>query len=198
MIGISDATTEIRAFPLHRFSVGDYRQMLASGILRADDAVELLEGCIVPASPHNPPHDGTVTVVQKALEPLLPQGWFVRIQSAIETADSAPEPDLAIVRGPYRRYLRRHPTAAEIGFVVEISDSTIEIDRALKGRIYAHAGIACYWVVNLTEDCVEVYSNPRRGSAPGYREKHVYLPGDAVPVVLNRRRLGEVAVRDLV
>lgn len=184
--------------PVRRFSVDEYWRMLRSGILNATDDVELLEGWVTPMSPHNPPHDGTVTIIQQALEPLLPSGTFIRIQSAVTTEDSAPEPDLAVVKGPPRKYLKRHPAPADVLLVVEVSDSTLEIDRRTKCRVYSRAGIPAYWIVNLTDSLVESFSKPRStGASPAYREKKVYGVEDAVPVILDGKSLGTISVADL-
>jgi Uma2 family endonuclease len=188
------STVEIPEIPVHRFSVEEYLQLLGAGVLREDAAVELLEGLITPMSPHNPPHNGSVTLTQKALEPILPKGWFIRVQSAIVTADSMPEPDLAVVRGPYRRYLRRHPKAGDIALVVEISEATLASDRQVKGRIYARARIPAYWIVNLAEECIEVFAKPGSASAGTYRERRVYGIDEHVPVVVDGKTVGRVAV----
>src|SRR5438552_2158980 len=83
---------------LYRFTVKQYQRMIEIGILTEDDRVELLEGCIVDKMPHNPPHDGTINRINRRLIPILPDGWLLRVQSAITLARSEPEPDLVIVQ----------------------------------------------------------------------------------------------------
>src|SRR5687767_8041636 len=104
-------------FPVYRFTVDQYQRMIKAGILTEDDRVELLEGWIVPKVSHNPPHDGTIWLVQTAILPRLPTGWILRIQSAITTLDSEPEPDLAVVRGPGLRYFSTHPEPQDVGLL---------------------------------------------------------------------------------
>src|SRR5215831_15286794 len=82
-------------YPVRRFTVGEYHRMIQAGILTEDDPVELLEGWIVPKMPHTPPHDRTIQMGNKRTGRRLPPGWDIRVQSAISTADSEPEPDLA-------------------------------------------------------------------------------------------------------
>src|SRR5438128_3370052 len=96
-------------FPVRRFTVDEYHRMIQAGVLTENDRVELLEGWIVPKMPHNPPHDGTISLVLRRLCTSLPDDWIVRAQSAITLPDSETEPDLAVVRGPESRYLSRHP-----------------------------------------------------------------------------------------
>ena len=90
---------------------------------------------------HNPPHDLSVSLVNAELTARAPDGWVLRVQSAITTADSAPEPDVALVRGPLRRYARAHPGPRDIALLVEVADSTLVQDREEKARIYARARI---------------------------------------------------------
>jgi hypothetical protein len=69
-----------------------------------------------------------------------------------------------VVRGDTQQYLDRHPGAEDIALIIEVSDTTLQRDRTVKKRIYARAGISIYWIVNLVEEQVEVYSQPKRGS----------------------------------
>src|SRR5262245_47723154 len=114
---------------LHRFTVAQYHDMVRNGILGENDRVELLDGWIVDKMTHNPPHDGTVSVVKDEVEPELPRGWMLRIQSAITLATSEPEPDLAAVKGPARRYMRSHPRPQDIGLLIEVADTSLAEDR---------------------------------------------------------------------
>src|SRR5438105_2876312 len=91
---------QIPRLPVRRFTVAEYHQMIAAGILGEDDKVELLEGLIVPKMARKPPHDAVLGIADDVIRARLPSAWKVRIQSAITTADSEPEPDIAVVRGP--------------------------------------------------------------------------------------------------
>src|SRR5207253_10920762 len=110
--------------PDYRFTVRQYHRMIEVGILTQNDPVELLEGRIVPKMPHNPPHDTAVDLAQTTIAAILPAGWRVRVQSAITTADSEPEPDVAVVRGPARRYARFHPRPRDIAVIIEVADTS--------------------------------------------------------------------------
>jgi Uma2 family endonuclease len=117
---------------------------------------------------------------------------------ALTLPDSEPEPDLAIVRESPDDYLSRHPLPAEVGLVVEVSDSTLDGDRIDKGRIYARAGIAIYWIVNIPDQQVEVYTLPSGPAAvPAYGQRRDYRPGDQLPFVLDGGVIATLAVRDL-
>src|SRR5437764_11230931 len=143
-----------------RFTVSEYHRLIELGILTEDDNLELLDGYLVHKTSRNPPHDAAIQKGLKKWLRLLPPGWDLRVQSAITLTESEPEPDFAIVRGDETVYVSRHPAAADIGLVVEVSDSTLPGDRDDKGRIYARAGLQCYWIVNLNDRQIEVYTAP--------------------------------------
>jgi Uma2 family endonuclease len=135
-----------------RFSVERYQKMIEAGILTAADQVELLENYVVLKMPRSPLRDGTIDLVKAALAALIPAGWLLRIQQTIALVDSQPEPDCAIVRGDPRSYLLRHPGSADAGLIIELADSSLLRDQRDKTRIYARAGIPCYWIINLVID----------------------------------------------
>jgi Uma2 family endonuclease len=183
---------------LARFSVARYQKMIEAGILTADDKVELLENYVVLKMPRNPPHDGTVDLVKAALPGRLPPGWLLRIQQTVVLLDSQPEPDFSVVRGTPRSYLQRHPVAADVGLVIEVADSSLLRDQRDKTRIYARAGIVVYWIVNLVDRRIEVYSQPSGPTAvPAYGSFQVYQPDDDVPVVLDGAAAGAVPAGEL-
>jgi Uma2 family endonuclease len=181
----------------YRFSVEQYHRMAEAGILTENDRAELLEGVIIYKMTHNPPHDGTILLLQTELLRRLPKDWVLRIQSSITLADSEPEPDLAVARGPARRYLRAHPVPRDLPLVIEVAESTLLQDRNEKGRAYARARIPVYWVVNLNAWSVEVYTEPRAGRSPLYRQRRDYTAEESVPVVLQGEEVGQISVRDV-
>lgn len=186
------------SLPVRRFTVDEYHRMIQASILTEDDPVELLEGLVVPKMPHNPPHDGTIDLAREVIQSRLPAGWRVRVQSAITTGDSEPEPDLAVVPGPANRYLDHHPGVGEIATLMEVSDTTLTRDRQDKYRIYARAGITCYWIINLVDRQVEVYTDPSGPDAnPTYRRRQDYLANDAIPLVIAGQEVARISVAEL-
>ncbi|HEX4948741.1 MAG TPA: Uma2 family endonuclease [Blastocatellia bacterium] len=181
--------------PILRLSVQQYHEMIRAGILTADDQVELLEGWLVAKRPKKPQHRIATRLTQKALEAVVPDGWYVDAQEPITLTDSEPEPDVMIVRGETQNYSDRHPHADEIALVVEIADSTLERDRSTKKRMYARAGIPVYWIVNLVENTCEVYSQPSVADAD-YQQIDVYDLSGALPVLIGGREVGTVQVQD--
>jgi Uma2 family endonuclease len=192
------ASGTLPPLPVHRFTVDEYHEMLQHGVLTEDDCVELLDGWIVPKVPHNPPHDSTIQVIEDTLRKHLPVGWRLRVQMAITTDDSEPEPDVAIVRGHVRSYAHQHPRPADIGTLVEVAESSLLQDRSVKGPLYARARITCYWIVNLIDESVEVYSDPTGPtSAPYFRRQQTYQRGELVPLELDGTQVASIRVDDL-
>lgn len=169
--------------PQRPFTVDEYHRMIESGVLAEDDPVELLEGWVVFKMPRNPPHGGCVALVNRALSRRLPEGFHCRVQSAVTTDDSEPEPDVALVAGDERRYLTSHPVPGEVLLLVEVADSSLTRDRGSKARAYARAGVAAYWIVNLVDTRVEVYTDPSGPApVPSYRSRTDFAAGQSVPL----------------
>jgi Uma2 family endonuclease len=188
--------------PVYRLSVEQYHAMIRHGILKDDDPVELLEGILVQQMGKNPPHTFATQVLRDQLPPMMPAGhWFVSDQEPVTvTDDSEPEPDVFVVRGSRRDYLAqdRHPAPDDMGLVIEVSDTTLATDRGTKRRVYASANVAEYWIVNLVDRRVEVYTDPSGPcDDPVYRQQRDHNPGDEVPVVLDGAEVGRIRVDDL-
>jgi Uma2 family endonuclease len=181
-----------------RLSVEQYHEMIRAGILTSDDPVELLEGWLVCKMPKSPSHRISVRLTRDALQAVVPAGWYVDSQEPITLADSEPEPDVTVIRGETRDYFDRHPGPTDLALVVEVADTTLERDRRVKKRLYALAGLVIYWIINLSELLVEVYTEPSGpAEEPDYRERRDYGVDDSVPVVIEGREVGRIDVREL-
>ncbi len=181
-----------------RLSVDQYEAMIRHGIVGGDDRVELLEGVLVAKMTKNAPHVTANELTRDALAAVVGPDWFVNTQQPVITANSEPEPDVSVVRGTRRQFSNRKPRAQDVGMVVEVSDSSLDEDRTLKKRIYANARIPVYWIVNLIERQVEVYTNPAgAGETADYAPRQDYAPDAQVPVTLDGREVGRIPVRDL-
>ena len=182
---------------LHRFTVREYHRMIATGTLKESEPVELLEGLLVRKMPRSLAHDFAITALEKRLHRLVPDPFVIRGQCAATFDDSEPEPDFVVARGPETAYRTRHPGPTETALVIEVSASSLDRDRADKGRIYAHGGIPVYWIVNVEERKVEVYTKPTGGVAPEYLQKVEYSSAEAVPLELDGRLIGSILVAEL-
>jgi Uma2 family endonuclease len=184
--------------PLWRWTVDQYHAMIRAGVLTEDDPVELLDGWVVEKMPKNPAHCSSAGVVRDALSSVLPSGWFVRVQDPVTLATSEPEPDVAVVRGEPRTYAERHPGPEDTALVVEVADSNLRFDRVFKKWMYADAGIAAYWIVNLVQNRVEVHTKPSgSGEQADYLEQRGYSQDEEIPLMIEGREVGRIRVRDL-
>lgn len=184
--------------PIERLTVNQYHEMVRNGILTEDNRVELLEGWLVRKMTKRPPHTIATDQVRDFLARLFAVDAAVRAQEPITTEDSEPEPDVGVARGKKRDYLARHPLASEVLIIVEVADASLSRDRTLKKVIYARARIPVYWIVNLIDRQIEVYTDPTGpAEEPTYRQRQDYLPGDSVPVIVDGQEVGWLAVSDL-
>ena len=185
---------------LWRITVSQYHEMIRAGILTADDPVELIEGWLFRKMSKNPPHTVASRRLRRCLTPLLPDNLDLISQDPIslERFDSEPEPDFAIVSFDSSNSADGHPTAKDTQLVIEVSHTTLGNDLTDKKALYAKAGIPVYWVVNLVDSQIEVFTQPSRSAkVPTYRTHQVFRAPQKVPVVLNGKRAGFVLVADV-
>jgi Uma2 family endonuclease len=202
---ISTPLPDVRAngFPataLYRLSVEQYHDMIRQGILKDGDPVELVEGVLVMKKTKNPSHCFATQTLRDLLHGLLPTGWFVDDQEPVTTQDSEPEPDIAVIRGQRRQYLEqdRHPGPRDTALVIEVADSSLHIDETAMLRAYARASVPVYWIVNLVDRRVQVYTAPTGpADPPTYGQRQDFGPAEEVPVVLDGHEAGRIAVSDL-
>ena len=119
---------------VRKFTVAEYHKLIEDGFFATNEKFELIEGWIVAKMPRTPPHDVAITMAQQALLARVPSQWQIRIQCGITTADSEPEPDLAVVMAPAIRYIDHHPGPSEIAMTIESSFTSLSFDRADKAR----------------------------------------------------------------
>ncbi|MFO0844402.1 MAG: Uma2 family endonuclease [Gemmataceae bacterium] len=191
---IAPASPPVLELPMYRLSVAQYEAMVEKGILNENDRVELIRGLLVAKMTPQPPHAISVDLVQDALREILPAGWHVRIQAPLRLTDSVPEPDDCVTRGTRRDYRRKHPAPTDVALVVEVSDSTLASDRSTKKEMYAEAKIPTYWIVNLVDTQLEVFTDP---AGSDYAVKRVLAPKDEAPLILDGREVGRVPVQEL-
>src|SRR5947207_13346894 len=162
---------------LRRWTRREYERLIDRGFLDEDEPIELLDGLLLVKEPQSRPHRTAVLLVAKTLEHAFGDGWFVQVQSPIGLEDlSEPEPDVCVVQGSPRDYVRAHPTHPAL--VVEVALSGLRMARGRKATAYARGGLADYWIVKLVDRVLQVHREPAR-------------PGPA------RRRWGYAAIETL-
>jgi len=150
-----------------RWSRVEYERLVETGFFQPGDPVELVGGQLIVAEPQGSRHFATIRAVEEAMRAAFGPGWEVRGQGPLALdEESEPEPDVAVVRGSFRDYLAGHPARPVL--VVEISESSLALDRDHKGSLYARAGLTDYWIVNLMDRVLEVRREPEPDPAASF------------------------------
>jgi Uma2 family endonuclease len=148
------------ALKTKRWTIDEYHQMIDAGIL-ADQKVELLRGDIIEMVPEREPHSEQSQQADRYLNRLLEGVAYVRQAKPITLRDnSEPEPDISVVQDLGREYRQHHPYPENIYWLIEYSYSTLQRDLGEKLKIYAAAGIAEYWVVDIERLKLIVHRSP--------------------------------------
>lgn len=156
------------------FSVAEFERMGEAGVFRKDARLELIEGEIIEMSPIGSRHAACVKFLSRFLNRTVGDIVLVSTQDPIRLNDfSEPEPDLALLRLRDDFYRDAHPTPADVLLIIEVADTTLAYDRQVKVPLYAKAGVAEVWIINLTDEQIEIYAE---------------LTGDTYQTVSNFRR----------
>jgi Uma2 family endonuclease len=154
-----------------RWTRAEYENLVDRGVFTTDDRIELLDGLLVVREPQGDRHAATVAALHLALQRAFGRGYHVRVGSPVALDDtSEPEPDLAVVPGRPFDYRAGHPARPVL--MAEVSDTSLAKDRLRKSGLYARAGIADYWVVNLVDGVLEIYREPVRAPSRRYGWKY--------------------------
>lgn len=143
------------------FDVDEYYAMADAGILTEDDRVELLDGEIVAMTPIGITHASCVDRLNHLLVSRFGERAIVRVQNPVRLGRyTEPQPDFSLLKWRDDGYSTGHPGPEDVLLLIEVSDTSVNSDRAVKLPLYARAGIREVWIVNLPAQSVEVYSEP--------------------------------------
>lgn len=170
----ADAPRLMGLYEIWPLTLEQYQRMIRTAIIEEDDPVEMIAGYLIakdrgrgPGMGAGPEHAYAVGRLLRRFVRALPDPWVVRIQDPIQLgpsnvpgAASQPEPDMVVAQGPDTRYLQQHPGPADLYLVVEVADSSLLSDRRGKVQSYASQGIPVYWILNLVDRQLEIYTNP--------------------------------------
>jgi Uma2 family endonuclease len=138
--------------------------MAAAGILDEDSRVELIRGQIVDMAPIGAPHLNMVNRLTRLLPAILGDLGVLSVQNPVRLDDgSEPQPDVAVLKPRPEEYETATPRAADVLLVIEVAETSLDDDRAVKAPLYAGSGIPEYWIVNIVDRVVEVYRQPENG-----------------------------------
>lgn len=152
---------------LKRWTRKEYEQLVEQEFFTRKDRIELIDGLLVVAEPQSAYHYTTIRFVARVLAQTFGAGWDVRTEAPVALDDnSVPEPDVAVVRGELLDYLTAHPSDPVL--VVEVSLSSVALDRRHKSSLYARAGRPEYWIVDLVNRRLEVRREPVASTTAPY------------------------------
>jgi len=178
-----------------RWTRVEYERLVELGVFQPGERLELIDGLLVVREPQGTRHATAIRRVLAALRGVLGDAWQIDSQLPLALdEDSEPEPDVAVVPGDARTYRDAHPARAVL--IVEVAEASYRIDHEYKASLYARAGIADYWIIDLVRHALEVHRDPEEspGSPCGWRYRSVVtlhppatvapllLPGGAIPV----------------
>ena len=146
------------------FTVEEYHRMAEAGILHEDDRIELIHGEIIQMSPIGNTHSAIVRRLNALLSPRVAPQAIIDVQNPVRIGEhSEPEPDITVL--PFREdyYASTGVTPADVLLLIEVSDTTLRQDRAIKLPLYASAGIAEVWIIDVGQQQLEVYRQPHEG-----------------------------------
>lgn len=168
-----------------KFTIAEYHQLVDLGFFTEDEKIELIRGEIINMAPKRTPHSVCNSLLLGQLFRSLHNRANVRGQEPITLpSDSEPEPDVVVAKLKADNYLSAHPVAENIILVVEIADSTLKYDREVKIPLYAEAGINDYWIFNLVDKCLEVYTKPfsRQNGNFNYQTRNIILADGTIEI----------------
>lgn len=144
------------------WTVPEYHRLSELGFLGSHDRTELCAGQIMLKASKSPLHVTVLQLLAQTLREFLQtQPVLILTQDPIQLDDrSEPEPDLVVARGTALDYRSQHPQPADLHLVVEVADSTLTYDCGPKARLYAQAGIADYWVVDVQNQQLHIFRDP--------------------------------------
>lgn len=146
------------------FNVSEYYRMAEAGILTENDRVELVEGEIIKMAPIGSRHAACVRHLDTLLHHQVGAAITVSVQNPVRVDDySEPEPDIALLRSRDDFYAEKHPTPADVLLIMEIAETSVDYDRGVKLPLYVRAGIPEFWLINLSEENIEIYTRPIDG-----------------------------------
>lgn len=162
-------------------NVDDYYKMAATGMLKPDENVELINGEIYTMAPVGSKHSAVVRQISTILTQSYADEIIISSQQPVHIDQwNEPEPDIALLKYRKDYYVTAHPNPSDVLMIAEVSDTTYEFDRNMKLPLYALGGIPVYWIIDLSKNCIEVYEEPLENQ---YRKRTLFFPGDEISLM---------------
>ncbi len=152
----------------HQITVDEHHRMGKAGIFSEDDRVELIEGEIIDMAPIGNRHASTIRKLIHLLSGIVRDHALLDVQNPIALGDrSEPEADIVLLRPRENFYSGNPPAAEDVLLLIEVADTSLTYDQAVKIPLYARYGIPEVWLVDLCGEAIKVFRQP---SPEGYLE----------------------------
>ncbi len=173
----------------HLTDIHEWRKLGEANIFPPDSRIELIEGEIIEMAPIGSNHAGHLKRINNLLTILVAGKAIVSIQDPLQLDDlSEPEPDFMLLKPNPDFYSSRHPVTDDVLLLIEVADSSLSFDQNQKLRLYALHNVPEYWLLNLNDNCLEVYRKPK---GEVYAEKTTLYHGDKITL----SQLAEITVQ---
>ncbi|MEC4749773.1 Uma2 family endonuclease [Methylomicrobium sp. Wu6] len=162
----------------HLTNLDEWRRLGEANIFPPDSRLELIDGEILEMAPIGFNHAGHLKRINNFLTLLVAGKAIVSVQDPLQLGDlSEPKPDFMLLKPNPDFYSSRHPNAGDVLLLIEVADSSLAFDQNQKQRLYALHDIPEYWLLNLNDNCLEVYRHPHGES---YEQKTTLRAGDTI------------------
>jgi Uma2 family endonuclease len=160
------------------FTIDEFQRIEDAGIFPPDSRFELIRGEIIEMPEPTGRHIGRVNKLNRLFTSTLGETVIVSVQNAVRIRPrSRPRPDVALLKPLPELFGAFEPTPDDVLLLIEISDTTVRYDRRTKARLYAEAAIPEYWILNISENVLEVRTEPTDGQ---YRRTQILKPGQTI------------------
>ena len=162
----------------HLTNLDEWRRLGEANIFPPESRIELINGEIIEMAPIGSNHAGHLKSINKLFTKLVPDNLFTSVQDPLQLGDlSEPEPDFMLLKPDFDGYKTRHPVADDVLLLIEVADTSLAYDQNQKLRLYALHNVPEYWLLNLIDNCLEVYRKPK---GEVFAEKTTLYNGDNI------------------
>jgi Uma2 family endonuclease len=164
-----------------RWTRAEYNALDDIGLLN-QQRLELVDGELISKMGKKRPHVNALTFVHEWLIEIFGKG-VVNTEAPIDVAPddnptNEPEPDIIVLKRPSWEF-KANPQPADLHLIVEVSETSLGFDLTKKAMLYARAGIAEYWVLDVAAHRLVVHREPVGGryiSVAAYGEQETVAP----------------------
>jgi len=151
--------------------------MADAGILAPEERVELLNGQVIQKCSYPPIRSSVIMRISTLLhQRLRDEPCILSCKHPVRCSRyDEPEPDLSILKNQADFYASGHPEPGDVLLIAEITIDSLERDRTIKATLYATHLIPTFWIVNLQDRQIEVFTQPKDGQ---YCTRRIFLPGE--------------------